>query len=1206
MRVLVIRSCLGPLSNRVLPVGVATLILFGNAVLSRAGQSAEAEAFKIIPGTVVDETGAGVAGAEVWLPVKKGFRPEDDRTAHAVADAQGRFELRLPLSWLDDRLMFFSAWAYAPGRQIGSASVYSFLREHDKTTSQAKAKEEKDEKPEEPTELVIVLNPATGVSFDILGPDGRPLPGATVQPQHVKTRMAYEFVPGDMLPKVSAVTGDDGRAELPAVPSDKLYSIRVETEAFGVQTVRVQGRSGLQDKIRLRAAGSIRGRIVAENPKAVSGVYVALTTSDPGDRYGQRSPQGMALVFSHDDGTFEVPTIATGSLSVYAKVDEAVKLRPRLPENVTVSANRTTELQIPLVQPVTVRGIIRVMDTGKPLAGAVISVSYGVRRQSEHVTSDANGQFTAYALPGTVRTQVIRMPGPYVRANHVVVQSHEVPEDAGEFELPPIEVVSTRSLKGRMVDEHDHPVAEAGISLIVENRRYGYGKTGTDGRFTLSGIPETLTLDDVEYEIHVESEERKKAEVVSAEPLLLRIKPSMIPEEGAILSGRVVDQEGLPVAGAQVRLSNKMFDPESGRLRGSRTITFGGQSYLATGDDGRFQTPHAVERPGTYRALVREGYVTPAGSEWIEVNEDESTASFGDLVVQRLHAIEGIVTDEAGKPLSGVTVANRGNAAPFTEVVSGADGRFRLPGIPQGKVLLFVDAPGRPFRGETVDTKSGSVKLVVPRSDTTQVAKPATPSPPMDRAEAMELARRIIKPYAEKVLAQDDKQLRGRVLEALTHLDPEAAWEKMQSGDPVWDSDSARRALFQRLQNANPEDALAVAKSIESGYWRLSTVLDYIDALPDNRRDEKLQLLADALVETRAIERPGYRLAHQMRIVEQLLDLGQRDAARQLVDECSPLARNLDSPEHRLTYTRLVAANLARIDVDAALDLVDEDAEEREQADCRALIAREIAATNPQKAEEVIRRIDSYYSHEFLAHACRRMVRVDARRAQDLIAGENSSGVKAFVLGRMAGEVAQSDRKLARELIEDSFRSFDDAIARGLRGLWGTECAAYMAASLLPVVEKIDPRLVPEYVWRTVALRWLPRKLDDLTHTYPDTSRVRSLESDATLAIFLAPYDPELARTILQPILETMLNPPEDLDWDRLNHMTIWMAVALIMPEHAVKVIEAQPEPEGLSRRELRNSALMTIAEALAVPRDEAVSKLRRWTSEFELLDRVR
>lgn len=1206
MRVLVNRSCLGPPSNRVLSLCVATLMLLGNSVLSCAGQSAEAEAFKVIPGTVVDETGAGVAGAEVWLPVKKGFPPEDDRTAHAVADAQGRFELRFPLSWLDDRLMFFSAWAVAPGRQLGSASVYSFLREHEKTTSQAKAKEEKDEKPEEPTELVIVLNPATSVSFDILGPDGRPLSGATVQPQHVKTRMGYEYVPGNMLPKVSAVTGDDGRAELSAVPSDKLYSIRVETEAFGVQTVTVQGRSGSQNKIRLRAAGSIRGRIVAEDPKAVSGVYLALTTSDPGDQYGQRSPQGMAIVFSNDDGTFEVPTIATGSLSTYATVDEAVKLRPRLPKNVTVSANRTTELQIPLVQPVTVRGIIRVRDTGEPLEGAGISVSYGARRQSEHVTSDANGRFTAYALPGTVRTQVIRMPGAYVRADHVVVQNHEVPADAGEFELPPIEVVPTRSLKGRMVDEHDHPVAEAGISLIVENRRYGYGRTDTEGRFTLSGIPATLTLNDVEYEIHLESEERKEAEVVTAEPLLLRIKRSMVPEEGALLSGRVVDREGLPVAGAQVRLSNKMFDPESGRLRGSRTVTFGGQSYLVTGDDGKFQTPHVVARPGTYRALVREGDVTPAGSEWIEVKEDESNASFGDLVVQRLHAIEGIVTDEAGKPLSGVTVANRGNAAPFTEVVSGPDGRFRLPGIPQGKVLLFVDAPRRPFRGEMVDTKSGLVKLVVPRADATQVAKPATPSSPIDRAKAMELARRIIEPYAKKVLVQDDKQLRGRVLEVLTHLDPEAAWEKMQSGDPVWDSDSARRALFQRLLDVNPEDAFAVAKSMESGYWRLSMMLDYVDTLPDNRRDEKLQLLADALIETRAIERPGSRLAQQMQIAEQLLDLGQRDAARQLVDECSPLARNLDAPEHRLTYTRLVAANLARLDVDAALHLVDEDAEEREQVDCRALIAREIAATDPQRAEEVIRRIDSYYSHEFLAHACRRMVRVDARRARGLIAGEDSTGVKAYVQGRMAGEIARTDPELARELIEDSFRCFDDTISRGLRGISGAECAAYMAASLLPVVEQIDPKLVPEYVWRAVALRWLPRKLDDLTHTYPDTSRVRSLESDATLAIFLAPYDLELARTIVQPILETMLNPPEDLDRDRLNHMTIWMAVALVTPDHAVKVIEAQPEPEGLGRRELKNSALMTVVEALAVPRDEAVAKLRRWTSEFELLDRVR
>ena len=77
----------------------------------------------------------------------------------------------------------------------------------------------------------------------------------------------------------------------------------------------------------------------------------------------------------------------------------------------------------------------------------------------------------------------------------------------------------------------------------------------------------------------------------------------------------------------------------------------------------------------------------------------------------------------------------------------------------------------------------------------------------------------------------------------------------------------------------------------------------------DPARDEKLDLLAEVLLDVRSLSQPGYRLTHTMKIVAQLIDLGEHDTARTLIDENTALAKDLDSSYSRLSYTRLIVDN---------------------------------------------------------------------------------------------------------------------------------------------------------------------------------------------------------------------------------------------------------------------------------------------------------
>lgn len=163
-----------------------------------------------------------------------------------------------------------------------------------------------------------------------------------------------------------------------------------------------------------------------------------------------------------------------------------------------------------------------------------------------------------------------------------------------------------------------------------------------------------------------------------------------VPERGtATFRGRVLDAAGRPLAGAEVL----RIDPKGGGSDGE-VLSFEFVTTVATtGPDGSFEATRQPVRPFRLAANWNRVLHRPRGLELhATVPVDPSEGGVLEGITLRVPAdgaargaVEGVVVDEAGRPLSGCQVM-----AGFLDAWTKADGRFRFESVPSGEVTVSV------------------------------------------------------------------------------------------------------------------------------------------------------------------------------------------------------------------------------------------------------------------------------------------------------------------------------------------------------------------------------------------------------------------------------------------------------------------------------------------------------------------------------------
>jgi protocatechuate 3,4-dioxygenase beta subunit len=179
---------------------------------------------------------------------------------------------------------------------------------------------------------------------------------------------------------------------------------------------------------------------------------------------------------------------------------------------------------------------------------------------------------------------------------------------------------------------------------------------------------------------------------------------------GSVITGRITDEFGEPIAGAQVQVQRYQYTPG-----GQRRLTYaGGTGFVLTNDLGEFRDYGLM--PGDYvvSAIVRqpmaptsandatEGYAptyypgtpNPAEAELLTLGLAQEMSIQLTLQAARMARIAGTVTDSGGRPLREGRVIVRsasGDGMTLTRGASiAADGAFTLTDVPPGDHYLDV------------------------------------------------------------------------------------------------------------------------------------------------------------------------------------------------------------------------------------------------------------------------------------------------------------------------------------------------------------------------------------------------------------------------------------------------------------------------------------------------------------------------------------
>ncbi len=934
-----------------------------------------------LSGLVEDAAGKPVPGVAIWLSCgwnRSGVTPS---VARAKADENGHFLVPVPqgVPVSGSGLEMLSVWAYQAGH--APARIHVSLSA---------------EKPRE--EVRLTLPTARPCRLVLLRPDGKPLAGAEVRPfsmvpSNARVVAYYLSVPDALAEQLAARTDEQGKAEISYVQPGEAPILTVSTADLGVQEIQWQPPS---DKaITLLPVGRVVGRVRADDPAVVRGIPIYL-----GTQFNGKSVSGLASTRTDDQGRFVVPALAEGLMLFQVGVAPRSPYRPVQPAFTPIAANRENHLEITLKRGVRVRGQVRERGSNRPIAEAGVLV--GSQYRTNVVYSDDAGRFEDYVLPGTVGTSLFDWltPRPFF-PTRPPGREEQIPANVSEFEIPPIELARGDALQGKVVDASGTPVAGARVdgTLVWQQGIEGENfttSTAPDGTFVFAVLDPRRAGFRLEAST-ADARTDKPFEVSPAldTPVTLTIRSANL----VSLAARVVNRTGQPVAGAELE-----FWAQEQEYSNPVLLNAAAAGSPHTGSDGRFETPRQFRIDQRYKVRAAAPGLSLDWSDWMRPRPGTQVV-FPDLVVDRPKPITGRVADGDGRPVAGarIRLVSEQPERPITR--SAENGLFQVNLPPAGTMMICAEAEGYRFQGSLLQPAADSVELVLSRA-----AGPAAPGPHDSPAgfpaeERRRLALRVLEPDIERARTGPCGVTEFQTLQTLARIDPALAMEiaeKAKFAEPMM-RDGVKVGAARRLMKETPDEALTLVESLGDPIGRTDGYRKASDLLPATERDKKRSLLMQALVHTQGIKDPALRLIFQGQIASRLLDLGDQERATKIFRDGQRIAGELATSAVGGFGRGAFADELVRVDVPAALGLIEGLTDEQEFDRHHGNIAQRLASTQPAEAERVWQMLKRPIMRDFYAlRVCYAMAPKDLPRARAIAARIGDLYTRAYTLGQMA------------------------------------------------------------------------------------------------------------------------------------------------------------------------------------------------------------
>ena len=1119
----------------------------------------------LLRGVVIGADGRPAAGAEVVVAGGASEGEPPVVLGRARSDGAGRFEARLAERPGDGARPIL--WAILAGSVGSSVAI--------------------DRDPTGGRSYQLVLGPPPGARFSVAGPDGHAVLGAKIRPRRVAREVAE--VPEVVARLASATTDAGGNAMLDAFRPEEILEVVVEADGFGAQVRRFDGPEGFADPgtkgITLRPCGRVQGRVVADDPKAVAGLAVLVnSTAGPGG-----VDTALAEVQTDAEGRFEVGAIASGSITVRVRPREgALDLPAKLARGV-LDAGKSVEVQIPLRRGVKVAGLVVDERDARPIAGVMVAILPPGSAEPVRARTDAEGRYEAVVASGLVGRRPWSVPAPYLCPPPFFgTRPVEVPPAIARFELPRLALTRGVDIRGTVADADGRAVPSA---------RVWASWTLHDGRVRAPRMVETTSLNDGSFVVGPVDPE---AEVTlsasgddSASGASVRVRPkdavgkavglSVVLADAEAPGGRVIGPDGRGVANATVRIRAVDRSP-AGAILGGSSARFDGSDALITDLEGRYRLPQRLRGDRDYVVIASAQGRWPGRSRPAR----PTAGNFPDLALAddpSLVAIEGRVIDRRGRPIPSALVRVSGDGPCRRRATTDPDGRFRLLEAPGGRCFLFVEAEHFRFFGRAFEKKEGGPQRPV---EVTLVGIDETPDRTMRARPVvtgdLALARRVMGPYVDRVLSEGDHATRIKTLELLARVDPARvlALVEARGVEDAWFADHLRHQASRALPGVEAGERMAIIGAIRDAEVRALASIDAAGALPVSARALRREHFERAARDARTIADPARRAVALAEVADGLADEGEIAQASKLFEEARPIVEGLPATQAATLARASFAERLARTDLTAALALTEGITDPGAFDRCRVRIARRLASRDPSEAMKIL---DTLRDPRALARAlpalCHALAPVAPALAGPLIARTrgNDPCLAPYALGMMALAVSATDKPAATGWLREAFERLGRISTAGPPPSGTPHDPATVAASLLPVAERVDPGLVAEFFWQALCLRGSRPEARD--------------RSDALLALLLAPYDREVALALFRPCAERALAHGED------DLAPILAASAVLDPPLALRLVDRLPEPPDLTFHHPKNQARLALAAALARgTTDDLVGRwLKLWTT---------
>ncbi len=927
----------------------------------------------VVGGHVVDEAGAGVAGATVWVVAtdQDGSRP----AGHTATDETGAFSISdLDVGDPPDRV-WLRVVAYREGLALGWCEV-----------------------PDAPEDLLIHCLPSVTYSGRLVDAEGKGY-AARVVPVTVLVRQgglrgfSYAHIVGEMSEALAVQTDAEGRFSLSLCPPEAVLRLRAESDAFGSLSLSDReaetGASRDMGDVVILPPGSILLRVVSEaDPRATRGLEVFATG---GDR--EKDVYSSAEAATGDDGTASLQHLQPGMAQILIRFPRDARWQCGA-ATAEVKSGQTTDVEVTLQQAYEVTG--RVVDavSGEPIAGARMGISGREARYTEGPPpTGADGTYRAFVLPGQSYLSVTGAPDRYTQSDLNQRGASVTVTDRG-VTVPDIALTPATRLEGVVVDAAGNPVPRA----LVYGASHFLGdalECDAHGRFHVM-VPKVQSAVEAGSLTRTQQLWARSGDRMTREPLVLspgREEPVRLVVEDDVacrVGLRAVDGDGRPVADAEASV---MWS-----INYMATVAATGRT-----DGEGVYTSEPLWPFGSYSATaVKPGHRKVSSQQWEAAGAQ--THDLGALaLVKAAGAVAGRVVDAERGPVAGAKVTANGEGPGRLTTQTDAEGGFRLEGLYEGAVWVVARA------GDTI----GGARLLTGTMDGSITLLPLLPEVALGEPRLCtsctdpETDRRVARELLEVLTASAGEEGIYTLLRRWARLDAERAFE-LAAGKGDRAQQAVLESLGQRLLSEDPQEAIACLESHGVQVARAYLLADAADRLRRSNPDLAAEVAQRAIIEAHGIADAAGQAVYLGRAAEALYDIDPR-AAEPVLREAQSLAEKLGYDGHAGFARGCVAEALCRMDLDAALALLDGIVDDNEATRHQPNVAARIAPTQPETARELMAGGDDWQRGYKMPRVVYAMAPAHPDMALELARSVQDPAFRARTLGYAALALAGHD-----------------------------------------------------------------------------------------------------------------------------------------------------------------------------------------------------